>query len=48
MSCTFNRLSYSPPLREMLNRLKEEYEYSELDAGLVLKDILAHLWNYKE
>lgn len=39
---------YSTPLREMLNRLKEEYGYSELDAGLVLKDILAHIWNYKE
>jgi len=34
----------SPALDAMLERLKTEYAYSELDAFLVLKDILAQLW----
>lgn len=33
---------YSSELRKMLNSLQEIYNYSELDAMLVLKDILAH------
>ena len=32
-------------LRELLDRLKREYGYSQMDALLVLKDILAHVWN---
>lgn len=32
----------------MLNHLKKEYGYNDIDALLVLKDILAHVWNSKE
>ncbi|MCI8403798.1 MAG: helix-turn-helix transcriptional regulator [Clostridia bacterium] len=35
---------YTAPLNEMLSRLKKEYSYNDLDAFLVLKDILAGLW----
>lgn len=33
---------YAVRIREMLEELKAEQGYSELDAVLVLKDILAH------
>lgn len=33
---------YSNEIRKMFNSLQEDYNYSELDAMLVLKDILAH------
>ena len=33
---------YSKKIREMFISLQNEYGYSELDAMLVLKDILAH------
>lgn len=33
---------YSKEIRRMFDDLQEEYGYSELDAMLVLKDILAH------
>lgn len=39
---------YKSKLREMLNSLKEEYGYSELDSMLVLKDILYHEWKDKK
>ena len=39
---------YTPQLREMLARLGREYGYSEEDAFLVLKDILAQIWNARE
>ena len=32
----------------MLSRLKKDYGYSDQDACLVLKDILAHTWNSKK
>lgn len=35
---------YSPALRELLRKLSTDHGYSELDAFLVLKDILAGLW----
>lgn len=35
---------YAVPLRELLDRLKREYGYGDVDACLVLKDILAHVW----
>lgn len=35
-------LVYATRIREMFSQLQEDYEYSELDAMLVLKDILAH------
>ena len=33
---------YAARIRRMLTQLQEDYGYSELDAMLVLKDILAH------
>lgn len=33
---------YSKEIRKMLYLLQQDYGYSELDAMLVLKDILAH------
>lgn len=36
---------YAGPLKELLTRLKREYGYSDMDAGLVLKDILGQVWN---
>lgn len=33
---------YAKEIRKMFNELQEKYNYSELDAMLVLKDILAH------
>ena len=38
---------YAPQLREMLARLKMEYGYQDTDALLVLKDILARVWQEK-
>ena len=35
---------YTPALRELLRKLSADHGYSELDAFLVLKDILAWLW----
>lgn len=33
---------YAKEIRKMFNELQETYHYSELDAMLVLKDILVH------
>lgn len=33
---------YSKEIRRLFNQLQEDYNYNELDAMLVLKDILAH------
>lgn len=33
---------YAKEIRKMFNELQETYHYNELDAMLVLKDILAH------
>ena len=33
---------YAAEIRRMFSELQEDYGYSELDAMLVLKDILAH------
>ena len=33
---------YASNIRKMMNKLQKDYNYSELDAMLVLKDILAH------
>lgn len=38
---------YAFKLKEMLSHLKREYGYNDMDAMLVLKDILAHVWNDK-
>ena len=39
---------YARRLREMLDELKAAYGYSEVDALLVLKDILAKTWDRKK
>ena len=39
-----NTEKYSLQIRKMLEELKKDYKYSELDAMLVLKDILYHEW----
>ena len=38
---------YVLPLKDMLQKLSAVYGYSDLDSFLVLKDILAGLWNEK-
>lgn len=35
---------YADELRRLLRKLKSEYGYNDLNAMLVLKDILAHSW----
>ena len=40
--------SYAVRIRELLDSLKKQYGYSDLDAMLVLKDILSHVWNNKK
>lgn len=39
---------YGRELQKLLGQLKIEYGYNELDALLVLKDILGRVWNRKE
>lgn len=39
---------YADRLRELLDSLKNRYGYNDLDAMLVLKDILGHMWNTKK
>ena len=41
---TVDVADYAPRLRALLDSLKRHYRYSEQDAMLVLKDILAHVW----
>lgn len=36
---------YADRIKELLDSLKDRYGYNDLDAMLVLKDILAHVWN---
>lgn len=36
---------YALKLKEMLDELKKDYGYNDTDAFLVLKDILAGIWN---
>ncbi|MDE7340857.1 MAG: helix-turn-helix transcriptional regulator [Lachnospiraceae bacterium] len=40
--------NYAVKIRELLDSLKEQYGYNDLDAMLVLKDILSHVWNSKK
>lgn len=39
--------TYAVEIRALLTQLKREYGYSDVDALLVLKDILAHVWKSK-
>lgn len=43
-----NTSNYAARLAELLDTLKTEYNYSELDAFLVLKDILAKVWETRK
>lgn len=36
---------YADGLQELLDDLKRRYDYNQLDAMLVLKDILGKTWN---
>ena len=40
--------NYVTKIKELLDSLKSRYGYNDLDAMLVLKDILAHTWNSKK
>ena len=39
---------YAVRLKKLIQELKDEYRYSELDAFLVLKDILAQVWKQRK
>lgn len=39
-----SKVDYTIALKNMLDRLREDYGYGEQDAFLVLKDILAQIW----
>lgn len=39
-----NTANYAYRINLMLDELKQEYQFNELDAMLVLKDILANVW----
>ena len=39
---------YAIRIQELLDSLKNRYGYNDLDAMLVLKDILGHVWNSKK
>ncbi len=39
---------YETELNRMLGDLEKKYGYNELDAFLVLKDILANVWNSRK
>ena len=39
---------YANEIRKLFNKLQDEYGYNELDAILVLKDILAHEYLYNK
>lgn len=38
---------YAVRIRELLDGLKKQHGYNDLEAMLVLKDILSHVWNDK-
>ena len=42
---TVDTKKYAAELQKLLTRLKADYGYSGMDALLVLKDILGHVWN---
>lgn len=39
---------YAVRIRELLDGLKKQHGYNDLDAMLVLKDILSHVWKDKK
>lgn len=40
--------NYAYRLSGMLDEIEQEYQFSELDAMLVLKDILYHVWKKRK
>lgn len=44
---TVDVAAYAARLHQLLDDLRTRYGYNELDAMLVLKDILGHTWNKK-
>ncbi|MFQ8603322.1 MAG: helix-turn-helix transcriptional regulator, partial [Anaerovoracaceae bacterium] len=40
--------NYESSINTMLDELKQEYQFSEQDAMLVLKDILYHVWKKRK
>ena len=44
---TVDTAFYAARLHQLLEELQTRYGYSDLDAMLVLKDILGHTWNKK-
>lgn len=40
--------NYASSINTMLDELKQEYQFSEQDAMLVLKDILYHVWKKRK
>ena len=43
-----NIQKYANIIRELLEEIKSNYNYSDLDAMLILKDILYHEWKDKQ
>ena len=43
-----NVLNYAHRISTMLDELKQEYKFNELDAMLVLKDILYNVWKSRK
>ena len=43
-----NAASYAARLSMLIDELRRDYKYSELDAFLVLKDILAKVWQSRK
>ena len=41
---TVDTKQYAITLRKLLNQLKDDYDYDDLNAMLVLKDILSKNW----
>lgn len=39
---------YIKPIHNLLNKLKQDYQYNDLDSMLVLKDILYKIWKEKK
>ena len=39
---------YASKINAMLNELKQKYQFNELDAMLVLKDILYNVWKKRK
>ena len=39
---------YMEPIYTLLNKLKQDYQYNDLDSMLILKDILYKIWKEKK